>query len=120
MAEEHEDPTRGQLVSTHLGNWAGLSKLELGPIFFSKLVDFGLPCFSVDAAACALSTVLLSFQIQAIFDSTILPLYMPAVGLNATTASGGFVFSPSVVSFPSGCLDLTSGVPFFWLIFWWN
>lgn len=112
-------------MAADLGTWAGLSNTDLGPIFFTKLVDFGLSCFSVDDAACALSTVLLNFQIQAIFDSTILPLYIPAVGLNATTESGGFensltVFSPSVVSIPSGCLDLISGVSFFWLIFWWN
>lgn len=84
---------------TDLGMWADLSNTDLGPIFFSKLVDFGLSCFRFDDAACALSTVLLNFQIQAIFDSTILPLYMPAVGLDATTESSGLensltVFSP--------------------------
>lgn len=81
---------------TALGMWADLSNTDLGPIFFSKLVDFGLSCFRFDDAACSLSTVLLNFQIQAIFDSTILPLYMPAVGLDATTESNGLENSLTV------------------------
>lgn len=85
----YEDPTRGQLMATGLGTWAGLLNTDLGPIFFSKFVDFVL-CFSIDNAACALSTVPFNIQIQAIFDSTILPLHIPAVDLDATTESGGF------------------------------
>lgn len=98
LAEEHEDPTQGQLVATDLGTLAGLSETGLGLIFFSELVDFGLLYFSVDDAACALSAVLLNFQIQAIFDSTILPLYMPAMGLDDTTESVGFENSLPVFS----------------------
>lgn len=65
------------------------SNTDLGSILFSNFLDSGLLGFSSNDFACGPSIVLLCFQIQAIFDSTILPLYKPGVGLDATTDSGG-------------------------------
>lgn len=116
-------PTRGQRGPTEPRLWAGLPDADLGPI----LADSAW--FSLEAAA--LSTELPPFHIQATLDSTILPLYMPGAGLEA--AAGGFSASRTAVlplmsgaareawrwvwtfTLPSGCLDRTLAVPF-----WWN
>lgn len=63
LAEEPKGPVQAQLGAADLGTWAGLSNTDLGLIFFSKLVDFGLWCFSVDDDACDFSAVLPNFQI---------------------------------------------------------
>lgn len=137
MAVGHEGLARGQPGATDPDLWAGLPNTDLDPIW----QDSGLGGFSLDDGACALFTVLLNLQTQATFDSTILPLYMPGVGLGATAASGAFepslapdlplISAPTGHPFrktwphvcpcppPSGCLDWTFG-PFFRLVFWWN
>lgn len=72
------------------------SNTDLDSILFSKFLHSGLIGFSSNGFAWGLSTMLRGFQIQAIFDSIILPLYRPGVGLDATTESDGlenFLFS---------------------------